>query len=438
MKKPDVAVIGMGYVGVVGAACLAKMGHRVIGMDVDERKIKMLKEGKAPIFENGLQELLNEVKDRLSFTTSTEEAIEKSDLCFVCVGTPSRPDGKVDLTYVEASAKAIGKALKNKEGFYTVVYRSTIPPGTSKNLIIPTIERESQKKKGEGFGYAFNPEFLREGTAIEDFFHPPKTVVGTEEDRVAELLFEIYKELPEEKIRLPIVESEMVKYVDNVWHAIKVAFANEVGYFAKQHGADGRLVMEVFCKDRKLNISPYYLKPGFAFGGSCLPKDVKGFVSIAKEKGIEIPLISNVIPSNWSHIEKAKRMIENEVPKEEPVTIVGIAFKPGTDDVRESPAVYLAKELQRSGYKLKFFDPLVKREHIESYFGKGFLNFEEIEFLRSAEEAFKEKNLVLTGSFKEIPKEPEKYEGKRVFDLNGLLYGKREIIERCLYYGMCW
>jgi GDP-mannose 6-dehydrogenase len=243
MKKPDVAVIGMGYVGVVGAACLAKMGHRVIGMDVDERKIKMLKEGKAPIFENGLQELLNEVKDRLSFTTSTEEAIEKSDLCFVCVGTPSRPDGKVDLTYVEASAKAIGKALKNKEGFYTVVYRSTIPPGTSKNLIIPTIERESQKKKGEGFGYAFNPEFLREGTAIEDFFHPPKTVVGTEEDRVAELLFEIYKELPEEKIRLPIVESEMVKYVDNVWHAIKVAFANEVGYFAKQHGADGRLVM---------------------------------------------------------------------------------------------------------------------------------------------------------------------------------------------------
>jgi len=279
---------------------------------------------------------------------------------------------------------------------------------------------------------------LREGTAIEDFFHPPKTVVGTDEDRVAELLFEIYKELPEAKIRLPILESEMVKYVDNVWHALKVAFANEVGYFAKSHGADGRLIMDVFCQDRKLNISPVYLKPGFAFGGSCLPKDVKGFTSIAREKGIEIPLIERIIPSNESHIEKAKRMVSQVVPKSEPVTIVGLSFKPGTDDVRESPAIFLAKKLQEEGYNLLFFDPLVKREHIEGYFGKDYLDFSKIEFLKTPQEAFSEKNLVLTGSYKELPTQPEAYEGKRIFDLNGLLYGKNQLIERCSYYGMCW
>ncbi|WP_456435075.1 nucleotide sugar dehydrogenase [Thermovibrio ammonificans] len=437
-RKPKVAVIGMGYVGIVGAVCLAKMGHEVVGVDVNERKISMLKEGKLPIYETDLDKYFNEVKNKLTFTTDTKEAVKETELCFVCVGTPPRPDGEVDLSYVKASAEAIGEGLKEKEGFYTVVYRSTIPPGTSHNLIIPTIEKHSGKKRGKDFGYAFNPEFLREGTAIYDFFNPPKTVVGTEEEEVAQLLFDIYKELPEAKIKLPIVESEMVKYVDNVWHAIKVAFANEVGYFAKRHGADGRLVMEVFCKDRKLNLSPYYLKPGFAFGGSCLPKDVKGFVAIAREKGIEIPLIEHVMPSNRKHVEKAKKMVEEVVPKTESVTIVGLTFKPGTDDVRESSAVYLAKELQEAGYTLNFYDPLVKREHIEGYFGKGFIDFSKVKFLNSPEETFKEKNLVLTGSFKEIPQEPEAYEGKRVFDLNGLLYKRNDLIERCEYYGMCW
>ncbi|RUM45762.1 MAG: hypothetical protein DSY35_00380, partial [Desulfurobacterium sp.] len=218
-----IAVIGMGYVGLVGAMCLASLGHEVVGVDIVEEKIKKLQNGELPIYEEGLEEYYKKAMEegKVSFTTSIREAVEKTDLCFVCVGTPSRKDGTVNLSYVESAATEIGKALKDKDSFYTVCFRSTIPPGTSKNLVIPILERESGKKVGEGFGYAFNPEFLREGTAIYDFFNPPKTVVGADDDRSAEVILEVYKDIPGGKFRLPIVESEMVKYVDNVWHAIK-------------------------------------------------------------------------------------------------------------------------------------------------------------------------------------------------------------------------
>jgi len=280
---------------------------------------------------------------------------------------------------------------------------------------------------------------LREGTAIYDFFNPPKTVVGTKDDKSAAIILEVYKDIPGGKFKLPIVESEMVKYVDNVWHAIKVAFANEVGYFAKQHGADGRLVMKVFCEDRKLNISPYYLMPGFAFGGSCLPKDVKGFVSIAKQKGIEIPLIRSVMESNKSHIEKAVKLIKQQVKPEETVAIVGVAFKPGTDDTRESPAIYLAKKLLDEGYKVKYFDPFVNTEKIYRHFDRDFISISDEDFYSSVEEVFKDTNyVVLTGSFKDLPEEEETYRGKYVFDLNGILYDKRSLREACEYYALCW
>ncbi len=433
----EICIVGTGYVGLVGAACLAKMGHNVIGVDIDEEKINKLKKGELPIYESGLKELFEEVKDRLSFTTDIKEAIKKSELCFVCVGTPSRKDGRIELKYVRESASQIGEALKEKESSYLVVYRSTIPPGTSKNLIIPTIERKSGKKYNKDFFYAFNPEFLREGTAISDFFNPPKTVIGTESSYAKEKLFEIYKELPDEKIVCPIPESEMIKYVDNSWHATKIAFANEVGYIAKKCGADGRLVMEIFCKDRKLNISEAYLKPGFAFGGSCLPKDTKGLVQISREREVNSPLIESIIPSNWAHIEKSAELIE-ENSKEGEIVIVGVAFKPGTDDVRESPAVYLAKKLIEKGKKVKLFDPIVELHHIESYFGKDFLPVGTI--LKKPEEYLSYRNLVFTGSYKPSKEETKmlKDEKYAIFDLQGVFYDEPEIREKENYYGVCW
>ncbi len=433
----EICIVGTGYVGLVGAACLAKMGHRVIGVDIDENKISKLKKGELPIYEKGLKELFEEVKENLSFTTDIKEAIKKSELCFVCVGTPTRRDGRIELKYVRESASQIGEALKEKESPYLVVYRSTIPPGTSKNLIIPTIEEKSGKKSNRDFFYAFNPEFLREGSAIYDFFNPPKTVIGTESQYAKEKLIEIYKELPEEKIVCPIPESEMIKYVDNSWHATKVAFANEVGYIAKKCGADGRLVMEIFCKDRKLNISDTYLKPGFAFGGSCLPKDTKGLVQISKERGINSPLIESIIPSNWAHIEKSAKLIK-ESAKEGEIVIVGVSFKPGTDDVRESPAVYLAKKLIEKGKEIKLFDPIVKPHHIESYFGKDFLPVKTI--FNKPEEYLNCRNLVFTGSYK--PSQEEKEVLKRgnyiIVDLQGVFYNEPEIREKENYHGICW
>ncbi|TCK05274.1 nucleotide sugar dehydrogenase [Phorcysia thermohydrogeniphila] len=436
-----IAVIGLGYVGLVGAMCLASMGHEIVGVDIDEGKINKLKNGELPIYEEGLEEYYKKAVEegRVSFTTDVKEAVEKTELCFVCVGTPSRKDGTVNLSYVESAATEIGRALKDKDSFYTVCFRSTIPPGTSNSLIIPILERESGKKVGKDFGYAFNPEFLREGTAIYDFFNPPKTVVGAGDERSAEVILEVYKDIPGGKFKLPIVESEMVKYVDNVWHAIKVAFANEVGYFAKQHGADGRLVMKVFCEDRKLNISPYYLMPGFAFGGSCLPKDVKGFVSIANQKGIEVPLISSVMKSNESHIDKAVKLIKEQVEPGSTVAIIGVAFKPGTDDTRESPAVYLARKLLDEGYKVRYFDPLVDTERVYRHFDRDFISISDEDFYSSLEEAFKDTDyLVLTGSYRDVPQEEEAYREKYVFDLNGVLYDKPNLREACKYYALCW
>ncbi len=431
------AIVGMGYVGLVGAVCLAKMGHRIVGLDVDERKISLLKEGKLPIYEEGLEELFNEVKENLEFTTDFNEAISKTEACFVCVGTPSRRDGKVDLSFVRSASESIGEALKEKSDYYYVVFRSTIPPGTSQHLIIPSIERMSGKRFGEGFGYAFNPEFLREGTAIYDFFNPPKTVIGTTDKRTADFLLELYRELPEEKIVIPFVESEMVKYVDNTWHALKVDFANEIGYAAKQFGADGRLVMEVFCKDRKLNISPVYLKPGFAFGGSCLPKDVKGLVSLLRDRDIKSPVVESIMPSNFIHIRKARHLIESVVPKGELVVIIGVAFKPGTDDVRETPAIYLARELLDAGYTVKYYDPLVRASHVKAFFG-DFIEITDEDFFSSLDEALSQRNLVFTGSFKDVPRQEEAYIGKRVFDLNGIFYEDKELREKIDYYALCW
>ncbi len=428
----------MGYVGLVGAVCLASMGNDVIGVDIDGAKIQTLEEGRLPIVEPFLDELFEKNVNNLTFSTDIIKSVKKSEICCVCVGTPSCRDGRVDLTFVKRSAEQIGEALRHKNDYCVVSYRSTIPPGTSYSLILPVIENVSGKKNGTDFGYSFNPEFLREGNAIDDFFHPAKTVVGSDDERVRDILFNLYKPISGEKIHTPVIESEIIKYVDNVWHAIKVSFANEIGYFAKMQKADGRLIMDIFCKDKKLNLSDYYLKPGFAFGGSCLPKDVKGFTAVAKEKQIDIPLISSIMNSNRFHILKAVKLIEDVVPKNEKVVIVGVSFKPYTDDIRETPSVYLAKELRERGYDILYYDPVVKAEHIKKYFGDGFIDISDSEFLSSPDEIFLNKYLVFTGSYRDVPKDAHKYNGKRVFDLNGLFYNEDEIKKESNYYGMCW
>ncbi len=433
-----IAVVGMGYVGLVGAVCLASMGHTVVGTDIDESRIAQLREGKLPIVEPNLDRLFSESANRLSFSTDTAAAVKESDICCVCVGTPSSPDGRVELGYVESSARQVGEGLREKNGYSVVVYRSTIPPGTSYSLILPIIESVSGKKRGEDFGYSFNPEFLREGNAIDDFFHPARTVIGSEDERVRDVLFELYRTVDGKKVHLPIVESEIIKYVDNAWHAIKVAFANEVGYFSKMHGADGRVVMDVFCMDNKLNLSPYYLKPGFAFGGSCLPKDVKAFVSITKQEGVDVPLVSSIMPSNESHIKKAARMIIDATPAGEELVIVGVSFKPLTDDIREAPSIYLARELQGRGYRILYYDPVVRADDVRRYFGEGFVKLRDEDFLDNLDDVFRRMYLVFSGSFRDAPLDVDLYRDKWVFDLNGLFYEHKEIRSESHYYGMCW
>ncbi len=437
----EIGVIGLGYVGLVTSICFASAGHKVVGLDTDKTKLKKLLNGELPLFENGLDRYFEKAKKlgNLEFTDDLNELIEKTHVCSICVGTPHNEDGSVNLDYIKDVTADIALSLKKtrQEERYTICVRSTIPPGTSEDVIIPIIEGVSGKKVGEEVGYAFNPEFLREGSAVADFFNPAKTIIGVLDDASARTVMNLFRDFPGEKFVVRPVEAELSKYVDNIWHAIKVSFANEVGYFAKKHGADGRLVMDMFVKDTKLNISPVYLKPGFAFGGSCLPKDLKGFIWEANRRRIEVPLIESVPESNTKHVEKAADLISEYTPPGERILIVGVAFKPGTDDCRESPYVYLAKKLLEKGYSIKFYDPFVRAEQIDKSFGEGFISVDDGDFYENLEEALDQNRyVVLSGSYNSIRLDSLK--GKTVFDLNGVLYGKNAVRGICEYHGLCW
>ena len=291
-SKPSVSIIGLGYVGAVSTACLASLGHRVVGIDIDPMKVASIALGRSPIHEKDLGKLLDRgVRDGLiEASTGAVAAIAETDITFVSVGTPTAEDGGCDNTAIIAAARAIGHALKGKDTFHTVVMRCSIPPGSTKNVMVPVIEAESGLIAGEDFGVCFNPEFLREGTAIADFRDPPKTVIGTDDPRTAAVMSELYAPVDAEPIVTSIEAAEMVKYVDNVWHATKVCFANEVGRLCKPMGVDSHDVMNIFVQDEKLNLSPYYLKPGFAYGGSCLPKEVRAVNYLAQKAGVSAPL----------------------------------------------------------------------------------------------------------------------------------------------------
>ena len=354
-----ISVFGIGYVGVVSAACLADDGHEVIAVDVDPNKVKAVNAGLSPIVENGLDELLarNVAAGRIKATTDARQAVLDTDASFVCVGTPSDPSGAVGLKYVKSACADIGAAIAAKGKFHSVIIRSTIVPGTMNEVCIPALEKASGLVAGKDFGVGYYPEFLRESTAIADYYDPGLIVFGAEDPYTESILKDINANMPVPSNVVTLRTAEAVKYASNSWRAVKVTFANEIGNIAKAAGVDGQQVMKLICTDTKVNISPYFMKPGFAFGGSCLPKDVRALMHLASEKGVASPLLDAVLVANAAQIDRAEQMIEDSGGRN--VGLVGIAFKPGTDDLRESPLAELASRLISKGLALKIYDPFV-------------------------------------------------------------------------------
>lgn len=354
--KPSISVVGLGYVGAVSMACLAHLGFRMVGVDVSQEKVAAIRAGRSPIVEERLGALLDEgVKGGL--ITATENivaAVLSTNVTFLSVGTPTSEDGSCDLTYVRQASRAMGQAIAMKDGYHVVVLRCSVPPGTTLEVVAKEIEVASGKTLGPDFGICFNPEFLREGVAVADFFAPPKTVVGASDRRAQDTVTAIYATIDEKVIFTSIEAAEMVKYVDNVWHAAKVTFANEVGRLCKALDIDSHDVMNIFVKDTKLNLSPYYLKPGFAFGGSCLPKEVRAVSHLAHDLGVETPLVDSLMVSNKRHVAEAVRMLEPFSGKR--FGFLGVAFKPDTDDLRESPTLDVMAALLAKGETIKAYD----------------------------------------------------------------------------------
>jgi GDP-mannose 6-dehydrogenase len=354
-----ISVFGMGYVGAVSAACLARDGHDVVGVDVDPLKLELLRGGRSPIVEEGIQELTAKVvaAGKITVTDDVQDAVARSELSFVCVGTPSSPNGSQDTTAVRRVMASIGSALARKEQFHTVVMRSTLQPGTMEEMVRPILEEHSGKVVDRDFGLCFQPEFLREGTSIKDYDQPPFTVVGTRSTQAAETVRALFGHLPCEFIVTSIGVAEMLKYACNAFHALKVTFANEVGRLSQSVGVDARDVMDLVCRDKRLNISPAYLKPGFAFGGSCLPKDLRALTYVGKQRDVTTPMLGSILGSNRAHIDHVLDKLM--APGVRRIGMIGLSFKAGTDDLRESPLVTVAERLIGKGYDLRIYDPEV-------------------------------------------------------------------------------
>lgn len=355
--RARLSIFGLGYVGAVSAACFADIGCDVIGVDTSDAKVALMAAGRAPIVEPQLPELLSAGVDagRISATRDAAAAVAETDISLVCVGTPSAADGSCDLTYLRSVCENIGQAIANKPTWHLVVIRSTVPPGTTESALLPVLEQASGKRAGRDFGLAFHPEFLREATAVADFFSPPKTVVGGIDARSCRTLAALYDGVDDAVIETDIAVAETVKYVDNTWHAVKVSFANEIGKVCQASGIDSHAVMDVFVQDTKLNISAYYMRPGYAFGGSCLPKDVRGITDLARKQGVRTPLLNSILPSNRAQIAHAIEMVERLGCTR--IAVLGLTFKAGTDDLRESPVLPLVSHLRDRGCEVTIHDP---------------------------------------------------------------------------------
>lgn len=433
-----ISIFGLGYVGAVCAGCLASRGHEVIGVDISQVKVDLINRGKSPIVEPGLEELLAAGVDagRIRGMTSAYEAVMSTDLSMICVGTPSKRNGDLELDYVESVCREIGRALREKDEWHLVVIRSTVLPGSVRNVVLPILEDCAGKLAGRDFGVCINPEFLRESSAIKDYDHPSMTVIGELNTASGDMLAKIYADLDAPIIRKPIEVAEMIKYTCNVWHATKVSFSNEIGNIAKAVGVDGRDVMDVVCRDTKLNISRYYMRPGFAFGGSCLPKDVRALTYRASQLDVKHPLLSSIMNSNDEQVNRAFDLITGFGSRS--IGMLGLSFKANTDDLRESPLVELAERLIGKGYKLQIFDRNVdyarvhgaNRDYINSKIPHlaslmtsdlgGVVESSDVLVLGHNDELF---DTVMA----DLP------EGKRVLDLVGALKAPSETLE-----GICW
>ena len=436
-----VSVVGIGYVGVVSAACLANDGNTVIAVDVDQGKIDSINGGMSPIVEEGINDLVKKVVEAgdLTATSDMEHAIHNTDVTLVCVGTPSAPDGSVGLSYVVDVCKDIGAALKTKQGSHSVVIRSTIVPGSTEDTCIPTLEEYSGKKAGEDFGVGYYPEFLRESTAIKDYYDPGLIVFGYMDSHTDQVLTDLNKDLPCEIKKVDIRTAEMVKYTSNAWRALKVSFANEIGNIAKASGIDGQDVMEILCSDDKVAISSYFMRPGFAFGGSCLPKDVRALRYLARTQGTPAPLLNAVLDANDEQIKRAEEMVVASGAKS--VGMVGISFKPGTDDLRESPLIALGARLLEKGIDVKVYDTFVQEAFDLGMPGAGRGN-DHMPDLKSRmvtdlDAMIDGSDAVLIGNFYSELKDKlaEIAKTKTTIDLSRI---SRDLVTDGTYQGICW
>ncbi|MBF0110504.1 MAG: nucleotide sugar dehydrogenase [Magnetococcales bacterium] len=359
-----ISIFGMGYVGCVSAACLAGEHHHVVGVDVSEQKVAMLNEGRSPVEEDRLPDMLRRAvaARHLVATCDSRRAVHETDLSLVAVGTPSGADGALELGYLKGVTREIAAALREKGTPHCVVYRSTVLPGTTEKILIPLLLEGSGRTLGQDLFVCYNPEFLREGSSIRDFFHPPFTIIGANDESTFHQVAQLYQGIQGEILRCSFQAAESLKTLCNVFHALKIAFANEAASVLHGCGTDTLEAFDLFLKDDKLNLSGAYLRPGFSFGGSCLPKDVQALATLGRAHGIETPLLSSINASNEAHLDRAMKLLEDR--GERKISLLGISFKPGTDDLRESPALRLASQLVRKGFDLKIHDPIVRMENL--------------------------------------------------------------------------
>lgn len=422
--------MGIGYVGAVTSACLCESNHKVIAVDIDPTKVNMINNGQSPFFEKGLDALIKThiESQNLSATTDLNLAVQNSDIIIICVGTPSNADGSLDLSYVQNVCQDVGASIKKTNDYKTIIMRSTVLPGSCENICIPIIEEYSDKKVNEGFGFGFNPEFLREGSAIQDYFEPPKIVVGTQDSKTSDIIFSLYKNIEAPHVQTDIKISEGVKYADNVWHAVKIGFANEIGNILSDSGIDSHKVMEIFCKDKKLNISNAYLKPGFAYGGSCLPKDLRAIRALGHSLSLKTPIFDALESANDNQVSRAFDKIIKLNPKR--ILLLGLSFKAGTDDTRESPLLTLADKILNKKVTFDIYDPYVKAESLreKSKIANRLINQYDIN----------DYDLIIIGNsnpeFLNIVKQAQS-QNINVFDLVRL---SPEIEKQDGYYGLCW
>jgi GDP-mannose 6-dehydrogenase len=436
-----ISVFGVGYVGAVSSACLVALGHEVVAVDVSAAKLELIEQGKSPIVEARLEALIAEgvAAGRLRTSQDVAAAIAGTEISFISVGTPSGPDGRVAMAAVEHVLAQIGTALRDKTAPHCVVMRSTVPPGTAETVAIPVLERTSGRRHGVDFFYYSNPEFLREGSAVQDFYAPPFTLFGAAAGDDGAAVRRIYAGVESPVHVVPYRVAEGAKYLANVFHAVKLAFANEAGAILAAHGVDARESFRIFCEDRVLNISSAYLRPGFAFGGSCLPKDVRSFLALAQEAGVAAPFLSAVLPSNDANIARVAGLIMQHGRKK--VALFGLAFKSGTDDLRESPYVLLAEHLLGKGFDLRIYDESVQLATLmgtnRAYIEREIPHIERL-MAATAAQALEGAAIVVLGHIGAADRAalPRLLEGKVVLDLAGM--NELRHLPGVLYQGICW